>query len=323
MRLVNAKFGEPISFERKTWSEVRKGFTHFADGDVVVAKITPCFQNGKSGVIRGAPNGLGAGTTELHVLRPVADCVLPDYALIFVKSPHFLINGEAHMTGTAGQKRVSWDYFARTPFSLPPLAEQRRIVAKVEELLALCDELEARQTAAREHRARLVRSALDHLTTAPAEPEFRQHAAFVLQHSDLVLDSVITLRQAIYSLAVQGHIVPQNPNDEPVTKHLSAIERAKAQFVSKGMIRRVVEFPEVGPDAAPYKVPGNWKWVRVGVIGMTQTGSTPPTAENEFFGDFIPFVKPADLTDREINYAGDGLSKSGIERARSFRPIQS
>ena len=55
MRLVNAKFGEPISFERKSWSEVRKGFTHFADGDVVVAKITPCFQNGKSGVIRGAP----------------------------------------------------------------------------------------------------------------------------------------------------------------------------------------------------------------------------------------------------------------------------
>ena len=158
MRLVNAKFGEPISFEHKAWSEVRKGFTHFADGDVVVAKITPCFQNGKSGVIRGAPNGFGAGTTELHVLRPVANCVLPDYALIFVKSPHFLINGEAHMTGTAGQKRVSWDYFARTPFPLPPLAEQRRIVAKVEELLALCDELEARLVAAR--------TAADHLLDA-------------------------------------------------------------------------------------------------------------------------------------------------------------
>jgi len=89
---------------------------------------------------------------------------------------------------------------------VPPLAEQRRIVAKVEELLALCDELEVRQTAAREHRTRLIRSALDHLTTAKTEPEFRKRSAFVLQHSDLVLNSVSDLRQAILSLAVQGHI---------------------------------------------------------------------------------------------------------------------
>src|SRR5438128_7322709 len=102
--------------------EVRKGFTHFADGDVVVAKDNSLLSKWKVGVIRGAPNGFGAGTTELHVLRPVANSVLPEYALIFLKSPHFLVNGEAHMTGTAGQKRVPWDYFARTPFPLPPLA---------------------------------------------------------------------------------------------------------------------------------------------------------------------------------------------------------
>jgi type I restriction enzyme, S subunit len=135
MRLVTAKFGDPITFERRPWAEVRKGFTHFADGDVVLAKITPCFENGKSGIIRRAPNGFGAGTTELHVFRPIPGCVLPEYALIFLKSPHFLLNGEEHMTGSAGQKRVPWDYFARTPLPLPPLPEQRRIVAKVEELL--------------------------------------------------------------------------------------------------------------------------------------------------------------------------------------------
>jgi len=60
MRLVNAKFGVRILFERKIWGEVRKGFTHFAEGDIVVAKITPCFENGKSGVVRGVPNGFGA-----------------------------------------------------------------------------------------------------------------------------------------------------------------------------------------------------------------------------------------------------------------------
>lgn len=213
MRLVTSKFGDPITFERRPWAEVRKGFTHFADGDVVLAKITPCFENGKSGVIRATPNGFGAGTTELHVLRPVPKCVLPEYVLIFLKSPHFLLNGEAHMTGSAGQKRVPWTYFAKTPFPLPPLPEQGRIVAKVEELLALCHELEARQATTREHHTHLVHSALDHLTAAKDETDFRKQCSFILRNPSLILDSVPSLRQAILALAVQGRIVPQKAKE--------------------------------------------------------------------------------------------------------------
>jgi type I restriction enzyme S subunit len=212
-------------------------------------------------------------------------------------------------------KNLSTEQINETPFPLPPLAEQRRIVAKVDELLELCDELEARQTAAREQHTRLVSSALDHLITAKDEHSFRKHSAFVVQHSDLILDSVPALRQAIFSLAVQGHLVPQNPKDEPVSAHLSRIDKAKAKFLSEAGIRRAVTFPEVLQQEAPYQIPANWKWARVGVVGMAQTGSTPPTAEPQFFGDFIPFVKPADLTDREINYRGEGLSKSGIEKS--------
>jgi type I restriction enzyme S subunit len=213
MRLITVRFGDPISFESRQWAEVRKGFTHFADGDVVVAKITPCFENGKSGVIRGTPSGSGAGTTELHVFRPIPNCVIREYVLVFLKSPHFLVNGEEHMTGSAGQKRVPWEYFARTSFPLPPLPEQQRIVAKVEELLALCDELEARQQATREHRTRLVHSALDHLTSAKDEKDFRKQCSFILHNSSLILDSVPALRQAILSLAVQGRIVPQRAKE--------------------------------------------------------------------------------------------------------------
>lgn len=270
MRLVTAKFGEPISFEHKAWSEVRKGFTHFADGDVVVAKITPCFQNGKSGVIRRAPNGFGAGTTELHVLRPVANCVLPDYVLIFVKSPHFLINGEAYMTGTAGQKRVPWDYFARTRFPLPPFAEQGRIVAKVDQLLALCDELEARQTAAREHRTRLVRSALDHLTTAKDEAEFKKHSAFCLQHSELLFDSVPALRRAILSLAVQGHLVP----------------RCKEEGTAETLLKEAGAVT-ITPEDAPF-IPAHWNWACLGdLVTRMDSGWSPacpaePASKNQW-----------------------------------------
>jgi type I restriction enzyme, S subunit len=128
MKLISAKYGEPASFGVQKWGEIKRGFTHFADGDAVVAKITPCFENGKSAVLRKLKNGIGAGTTELHVFRHYSGCVVPGYVLIFLKSPRFILEGVPRMTGSAGQQRVPWDYFANTPFPLPPFAAQRRIV---------------------------------------------------------------------------------------------------------------------------------------------------------------------------------------------------
>ena len=90
----------------------------------------------------GLEEGIGAGTTELHVVRIIANKVVPEYLLLFYKSPNFLQVGVAKMTGTAGQQRVPREYFAHTPLPLPPLAEQHRIVAKVDELMGLIDRLE-------------------------------------------------------------------------------------------------------------------------------------------------------------------------------------
>ena len=144
MALIPDGYGKKARFETRLWKEIKTGFTHFRDGDVVLAKITPCFQNGKSAVMSGLPNGYGAGTTELHVFRPIEGTIVPEYVLLFLKSPGFLLEGIPRMTGTAGQKRITRDYFAGKPFPLPPLAEQHRIVAKVDELMALCDALKAR-----------------------------------------------------------------------------------------------------------------------------------------------------------------------------------
>jgi len=87
------------------------------------------------------PNGIGAGTTELLVVRPVM--VSPKYILIFLKSSLFYSNGIPRMTGTAGQKRLPTEFFKSCPLPLPPLPEQIRIVAKVDELLSLCGQLES------------------------------------------------------------------------------------------------------------------------------------------------------------------------------------
>jgi type I restriction enzyme S subunit len=183
------------SFAEKQSSSTK---AKFLPGDVLYGKLRPYLNK-----VVVAPQA-GFCTTEIVPIRS-RGLIEPSYLCVFLRSPDFVGYANSKSYGMK-MPRLGTDDAVSAWIAVPPPAEQRRIVAKVEELLALCDELEAAQTAAREHRTCLVRSAIDHLTTAKAEPEFRQHAAFVLQHSDLVLDSVSQLRQAILSLAVQGHI---------------------------------------------------------------------------------------------------------------------
>ncbi len=158
MRMIPAEYGASHAFETRSWGEIKKGYTHFADGDVGLAKITPCFENGKSVVFRHLTGGIGSGTTELHVVRPIF--VDADYIVLFLKSAFFIENGIRRMTGTAGQKRVPREYFAYSPFPLPPLAEQQRIVAKINKLMALCDQLKVSLCAVDADRLRLLESLL-------------------------------------------------------------------------------------------------------------------------------------------------------------------
>lgn len=125
---------------KKKWGEVKAGYTHIAENDVIMAKITPCFENGKSAVAKNLFNGYGAATTEIHVFRSIIELNL-NYILMYLKSPFFMDYATKHMTGTAGQKRVPQNIFAEYFFPLPPLAEQKRIVAKVNELMKYCEEL--------------------------------------------------------------------------------------------------------------------------------------------------------------------------------------
>ena len=152
--MITTDYGAASNHEVRRWGDIKKGYTHFAEGDVGLAKITPCFQNGKSTVFRNLTGGLGSGTTELHIVRPLL--VNPDFILLFLKCPYFIETGVPKMTGTAGQKRLPAEYFAYSPFPLPPHAEQHRIVAKVDELMALCDRLEASLVIVDDTRRRLL-----------------------------------------------------------------------------------------------------------------------------------------------------------------------
>ena len=135
MKAISDGYNNHFSATTRPWKEVKSGFTHFQDGDVGFAKITPCFQNRKSVVFSGLQNEYGAGTTELHILRPVQGTILPKYLLCFVKSQYLIEYGKQKFSGTAGQQRFGTDEVKKTLFPLPPLVEQDRIIKQVEIIL--------------------------------------------------------------------------------------------------------------------------------------------------------------------------------------------
>jgi type I restriction enzyme S subunit len=149
---------------------------------------------------------------SIALLKYPQQYIFPHFFELLLNSPVVRKQSEENTQGI-GNKNLVLKSIRSFLIPLPPLDEQKRIVTKVEELLALCDELEARQSAAHEHRTRLVRSALDHLITAKDETDFKKHSDFCIQYSELLFDSVPALRQAILSLAVQGHLVPRKINE--------------------------------------------------------------------------------------------------------------
>ena len=132
MEKISAGYKSDFTFDTAKWGTIKKGFTHFANGDVAFAKITPCFQNRKSAIFHDLPNGIGAGTTELKVLRPYGNTIDRWYLLYFLESPYFI--DEATFKGTANQQRIVVGYLEDKLFPLPTQKEQQRIVAQIEKL---------------------------------------------------------------------------------------------------------------------------------------------------------------------------------------------
>jgi len=128
MALIKDGFKNEHCFETRKWKDIKSGFTHFSNNDIVFAKITPCFQNRKSAIISNLPNGFGAGTTELHVLRDVTSLLYMPYILLFLKTNDFIENGVKNFSGTAGQQRIGKEFIANYLIPIPPLNEQKRIV---------------------------------------------------------------------------------------------------------------------------------------------------------------------------------------------------
>ena len=286
MALLSDGFCSRHSYEPKKWKDIKNGFTHFANNDIVIAKITPCFQNRKSAVVTGLPNGFGAGTTELHVLRDNTKELFMPYFLLICKTQAFIQNGVKNFSGTAGQQRIGKDFISKYLIPVPPVSEQERIVQRLHLLEPLLISYE------------------------------NAYGSIVNQQKNFPAQ----LKRSILQYAVQGKLVSQNPADEPAAILLEHIRAEKEKLIKSGKIkrdkhesfifRRDNSYYEISgkeevciDDEIPFEIPDSWVWVRLGTaLNQASTGPFGSMVHKEDYVESgIPIVNPANIIHGNIS----------------------
>ena len=163
MAAVGASDGSIDASTVRPYAEVKKGYTHFRESDVLFAKVTPCMENGKMAVARNLKNGMGFGSTEFHVLRP-REGVDPDYVYHFVSSQTFRKEAARHMSGAVGLRRVPSAFLEGAEIPLPELDVQREIVAELEKQFSRLDEAVANLQRVKANLKRYERATIQSLT---------------------------------------------------------------------------------------------------------------------------------------------------------------
>lgn len=230
---------------------------------------------------------------DLKVLIPYVTGI-EEYLRILLRGHEAFILRELVKGGMTVQS-VVFDQFERYAFPFPPLREQRRIVAKVDELMALCDTLETQQQRRTVARMRLSRSALHQLTTASDDAEFAAHWQRLRENFHLLYDTpetVAELRQEVLELAMRGKLVPQDASDEPAAVLLNRITVEKQRLFHEGKIGKPKEMLRLMNDWAPFELPAGWEWVRVSEItSKIGSGSTPLGGKNAYVAEGVKFLR--------------------------------
>jgi len=231
-------------------------------GDVLYSCVRPYLLN--VAIVDNEISPRPIASTAFAVLHGFG-LVLPRYQWIVLRSPFMVACVETKMRGQA-YPAINDSDFALLPFPLPPLAEQHRIVAKVDELMALCDRLEAARTAREATRDRLAAATLARLN-APDPDTFQDDARFALDALPALTtrpDQITQLRQTIRNLAVRGRLVPQDPNDEPASELLSYITRTRKKLYAEGKIPKPKSLVPINESDWPFSLPAGWSWSRLG-----------------------------------------------------------
>ncbi len=204
---------------------------------------------------------------------------------------------------------------------LPPEKEQHRIVAKVDELMTLCDQLEQQTEASIEAHQVLLTTLLDTLTNSADANELMQNWARISEHFDTLFtteESIDQLKQTILQLAVMGKLVPQDPSDEPAAELLKRIAQEKAQLVKEKKIKKQKALPPISDDEKPFELPTGWKWCRLGeVINLVSGQHLKPSEYTENSeANSVPYITgPAEFGSIYPTYSKYTLEKRALAQA--------
>ena len=261
MSSVEEETGRYSLSETRKLGEVRKGYTGFIEGDVIFAKITPCMENGKVAYLEKLVNGIGFGSTEFHVSRPTSS-VSGKYLFYNLVQQIFRKEAKRSMTGSAGQLRVSTNYFAEQPFPLSPLPEQRAIVSKIE----------------------LLFSELDN----------------GIANLKLAQQQLKVYRQAVLKKAFEGELTKKwrekQTNLPDAGDLLDRIrkEREEAAKTSGKRLKKIEHFKESELGELP-SLPTGWSWTRLGEVTY-KIGDVDHKMPKDY-PNGIPYVATKDFTD--------------------------
>ena len=210
----------------------------------------------------------GPAVLNQHIFKAVliGNAFAPHFLKLAINSRLLEMIEQAH--GGVGLQHITKPKLEAVVLTLPPLAEQHRIVAKVDELMALCDQLEAARAEREETRNHLMAMSLAQLNTPDTDPAvFQSHAEFTLEnfvHVTARPDHIKALRQTILNLAVRGKLVPQDPSEEDAAPLLISIKQAWDGRTASGKVKKPKVWNAVGISDAPFEVPNNWALVRLG-----------------------------------------------------------
>ncbi|MEX5768311.1 restriction endonuclease subunit S [Serratia marcescens] len=212
-----------------------------------------------------------------------------------------VIDMAKYQSGTS-MPAINQSVIGNIVIALPSECMQARIVAKVEELMFLCDQLEQRSLTSLDAHQQLVETLLATLTDSQNAEQLAKNWARISQHFDMLFiteASIDALKQTILQLAVMGKLVPQDPDDEPASELLKRIEQEKAQLVKEGKIKKQKPLPPVSDEEKPFDLPERWEWCRVDDIGDLKLGRQ--RSPKDHHGPYMtPYLRVANVHDNEI-----------------------
>ena len=280
--------------DKRPFSEVKKGFTRFKDDDLLVAKITPSMENGKSAVVRGLEGGVGCGSTEFHVVRSEAG-VEPDYLRYFVTQTSFRQVARRNMQGAVGQQRVPPGFLRDASIPLPPKAEQRRVLSKLEELFSSIDEGERALERVRRLVERYRQSVLKAAVTGELTREWREQHAGELESGEALLTRILEARRQVWEQ--------------------SELAKMTAKGVRPSLFNWKKAYKEPArPDVQSMpELPPRWIWVSVEQLCFVETGATPKRGSSKYYnGGTIPWITSSAVNQLKILSAEEKITPMAL-----------